>query len=223
MSEFLVREYDMRVHRLAFPQRSAATLTLVDDEDIPALDALLAAVNAVDRHRSGESRVFAPEDDYVGEHREYILAPFIHKCASRFSDGSFGILYASHELDTAIKEVVSRLTRYYEDGAAPPQETRKEHYTLRIVANDLVEVRASVVPGVDRRLYEATDYSASQSFGAHIRLTHSAVLYDSVRHSGGVCVGAFVPRICSDVQLGDLFDVVWDGARFSELKHVQHL
>src|ERR1700681_4374567 len=105
MTAIATVDYDARVHRIAFPQRSPLTETLVDAEDRSALAALLASTSVIESHRAGERRIVAPEDDYVGDHRDYVLAPFAYRAVSRFSDGSFGVLYAAESRDTALHEV----------------------------------------------------------------------------------------------------------------------
>jgi hypothetical protein len=223
MTAIVTIPYDKRVHRIAFPQRSAASATLVDDADRGELEALLRSTSVVESHRSGERRLVEPGDDYVGEHRDYVLAPFAYRSASRFSDGSFGVLYAAESRDTALYEVLTRLSRTYRDGDAPALETRKQHLTLRMVAPDLVDICRERVRDVDRAIYDPNGYGASQSFGAAIRETHPGLTYDSVRHERGICVGAFIPRIISDVRLQTPISVVWDGRRFTETKDIRPL
>jgi hypothetical protein len=211
------------VHRIAFPQRARESATLVDEADRGELEALLRTTSVIESHRAGELRLFESGDDYVGEHRDYVLAPFAYRSASRFSDGSFGVLYAAESRETALYEVLTRLSRTYRDGSAPAQETRKQHLTLRVVAPDLVDICRGRVGDVDAAIYDPNAYGASQSFGASIREVHPGLTYDSVRHEHGVCVGAFIPRIISDVRLQTPVSVVWDGEQFTETKDIHPL
>ena len=185
--------------------------------------ALLASTSVIESHRAGDRKIVAPQDDYVGDHREYVLAPFAYRSASRFSDGSFGVLYAAETRETALREILSKLSRTYLDGRAPAQETRKRHLTLRLVAANLVDICRARVPRTDAALYDPANYSAAQAFGAKIRERHPGLTYDSVRHRAGICVGAFVPRIVSDVRLQSALSVVWDGRRFIEQKDIRPL
>jgi len=223
VSGFATVAYDQRVHRVAFPQRSPLTLTLVDPNDRADLEALLASTNLVESHRAGERRIVAPEDDYVGDHRDYVLAPFAYRSATRFSDGSYGVFYAAEAFETALLEVATWLTRVYLDGSAPAQQTRKQHLTLRIVADPLADVRRRSVPDVDVAIYDANDYSAARSLGARLREQLPGVTYDSVRHPDGTCVGAFLPRIISDVRLESILELVWNGKAFVERRDVHPL
>jgi hypothetical protein len=217
MTAIVTIPYDKRVHRIAFPQRAATSATLVDEADRGELEALLRSTSVIESHRSGERRLLEPGDDYVGEHRDYVLAPFAYRSPSRFSDGTF------ESCDTALYEVLTRLSRTYRDGNAPAQETRKQHLTLRVVAPDLVDICRERVRDVDGAIYDPSGYGAWQSFGAAIREAHPGLTYDSVRHEHGVCIGAFIPRIISDVRLQAPISVVWDGRRFTETKAIRPL
>ena len=223
MSAFATTAYDKRVHRVAFPQRSPLTETLVDAGDRNDLEALLASTNLVESHRAGERRIVSLEDDYVGAHREYVLAPFAYRSETRFSDGSFGVLYAAEAFETAIAETVSWMTRIYRDSKAPPQQTRKQYLTFRVVAISLADVRRAVFPDVSAAVYDPDDYTVSRALGARIRAQLPGVIYDSVRQKGGTCAGVFVPRIVSDVRLDRIVELVWDGKAFIERKDVHPL
>jgi hypothetical protein len=223
VSGFATVAYDQRVHRVAFPQRSPLTITLVDSNDRADLEALLDSTNLVESHRAGERRIVAPEDDYVGDHRDYVLAPFAYRSATRFSDGSYGVFYAAEVFETALLEAVSWLTRVYADGGAPPQQTTKQYMTLRIVADPLADVRRRTATDVDGAIYDPNDYRAARLLGAQLRAQFPGVTYDSVRHRDGTCVGAFVPRIISDVRLESILELVWNGTAFVERKDVHPL
>ena len=223
MSAIATIAYDKRVHRIAFPQRSPLTETLVDPGDRADLEALLASTSVIESHRAGNRRIVAPEDDYVGDLREYVLAPFAYRSPSRFSNGSFGVLYAGETHETALYEVLSRLARVYLDGKAPAQETRKPHLTFRVVADDLVDVRTAYAPNINAAIYHSTDYTAAQSFGSTIRERYPGLTFDSVRHRGGICVGAFIPRIVSNARLESVLSLAWDGAQFVERKDIHPL
>ena len=223
------RDRNDRVRQARSPHRFSATLPTHRDasprpDDRAYLEALLASTSVIESHRAGNRRIVVPQDDYVGDLREHVLAPFAYRSPSRFSDGSFGVLYAGECRETALHEAISRLARVYLDGKAPPaEETRKQHLTLRVVADDLVDVRTAHASNVDAAIYDSTDYAAARSFGSTLRDRYPGLTYDSVRHRGGVCVGVFIPRIVSDVRLESILSLVWDGARFVESKDIHPL
>ena len=65
--------------------------------------------------------------------------------------------------------------------------------TVSASLHDLRGMR-DILPDV----YRADDYTASQLLGGALRAGGSSgVVYDSVRHDGGKCIGAFRPRLLS--------------------------
>jgi hypothetical protein len=56
-------------------------------------------------------------------------------------------------------------------------------------------------------LYAAADYSASQVFGEGIRRTGDGIVYDSLRHVGGVNVVAYWPRKIRNVTQRDHYEL----------------
>jgi hypothetical protein len=223
VSAFITIEYDERVHRLAYLPRADETKTLVDKHEGGELRALLALTDRSELHRSGELPLFAPANDYVGPHLEFALAPFAYLSASRFSSGNFGVFYAAHDFETAVAEAAHHMTPTYRDGDATPMRTRKQYLDARVVSEQIADVRVAYVPNVDVRLYDPQDWTAGQSFGKSIHETLDGLVSDSVRRAGGTCVGAFVPRIISDIHLQRVVEFVWDGARFAEYKETRSI
>jgi hypothetical protein len=211
----VTRPYDQRLHRVAYPQRAAETDQLGSRAD---LDALLATTNVIEQHRAGERHIVPTEDDYVGAHREYVLAPFAYRSPSRFSDGTFGVLYASESWKTSIREAAYWAALPYGDARAPAQEVRRQCLTLRIVAEALVDVRGSVCLDVDPGVYDKADYTISRRLGGELRALYAGLVYDSVRDPGGINVGAFVPRVISDARLEFEIALHWDGTQFVNFK-----
>jgi hypothetical protein len=175
----------------------------------------------VEQHRAGDRRIVASDDDYVGAHREYVLAPFAYRSATRFSDGTFGVLYASESQETSLREAAYWAQALYSDSKAPPQEVRRQYLTLRLVADPLADIRRFVSLEVDPLVYDRSSYAVSQRLGGELRSMYPGLLYDSVRHDGGTNAGAFVPRIISDVRLEYEIGLVWNGSRFSEFKPIR--
>lgn len=215
---------DSLVHRLAM--LPSAVGTLADSEDAGEVRALLKLTDPIERHRAGEdvTRIFPPEDDYVGDHRKYVLAPFAYPNASRFSDGSFGILYAAFDLDTAAAEVAHWLSKPYQDTVAPAGiQPRKMYVTMRTVA-DLSDVRTSSSSNVSSAIYDKDNYTVSRQLGLELHAArHPGLWYDSVRRNSGECIAAFLPRIISDARPQYEVEFLWNGDRFAEFKPIRPL
>jgi hypothetical protein len=212
---------DRNVERLATPLDHPAE-SLVDTHDAPEIRALLALTDKIERHRSGEAPIVPAELDYVGDYKEYIDGPFASPAESRFSDGTYGVLYAGFTLATTTKEALYWLARVFGDSRlAPGTAGRKQHLQFR-VCGKMADVRQ--VSGGITSIYKPNDYMVSRRWGAQIHANRrEGIWYDSVRHRGGDCTGVLIPRVVSNVRLLDRFEFTWDGERFTEMKTVKLL
>jgi RES domain len=215
--------FDATVHRCA-AVLSVPAESLVEPADAGKMRAALALTDPIERHRSGDLPLVPPEDDYVGDYREYVLTPFAHPIPSRFSDGSYGVLYTAGNLDTALAETIFWLHKIYAE-LPPPADTRprKIYLTMRL-CTDLADLRRlsnlESVPDV----YDPNDYTISQQFGSQLRNDgYPGVWYDSVRRSRGECNAAFIPRVISDMRPQYELEFTWDGCRFVDYKPVYTL
>lgn len=192
--------------RLAFPLRSSAAATLVDSADeVAQLDELLSFTSA------------------PAQLQNYVDRPFLFPWPSRFSDGSYGVLYSAESFQTAVREAAHHLQRLYADGNAPPMETRRVRLRLRLRSR-AEDIRRAIEPRVSREIYDPNDYAASQRFGAATRDRAEAIHYDSVRNpDGGHCAAAFTPRVVKKVETVGLAGFVWDGTNFIDTFAIEPL
>ena len=189
--------------RLAYPLRSTAVESLADDPDeLKALTALI-----------GRARGTSSDETING----YIMRPFEFPNPSRFSDGSYGILYVANSITTAVRETAHHLARIFADGNAPRQDTRKKKLAID-VAGTVRDIRITVDKDVPTEIYDPDDYRAAQSFGRNQRKKSIPGLhFDSVRNKhGGHSVGAFTPDLVKHAAIAGDVGLVWDGKRFIE-------
>ena len=190
---------------------------VADPVDLDMVIAIESLTNDRIRDEIGEVQLVSPEDRVTGPGASVILAAFTHLNpeGSRFSDGSYGVFYAAHDLDTAIAE-----TRYHRERfMRATQQTRMELdmrvYTLTL-RGQLHDIR-----GQQKRLsavYHPDNYSASQQFGKKLRGQGSwGIVYNSVRRIGGECAGVFRPRTLSNCKQGQHLCYVWDGEQISHI------
>jgi hypothetical protein len=151
-----------------------------------------------------------------GHNAEIILSPFAHPnpSGSRFSDGSFGVLYAGRTIATAIAE-----TRYHRELFL--RATAEASMVLAMRAYVLsVTGRLHDLRGLEdqyAKVYAPNDYSASQRFGKELRAAGSlGIVYDSVRHPKSQCVAGFWPRIFSHCRADRELLYFWDGKSIAE-------
>ena len=67
-------------------------------------------------------------------------------------------------------------------------------------------------------VYDPESYVSSQVLGRKLKLGGSnGIVYDSVRHVGGECVGVFRPRLVQNLRQGMHLRYAWDGTRISRV------
>ena len=190
---------------------------VADASDFEALYALEALSNERSRQDLGQIDRVPREQRIYGPGSGPIMAAFTHVnvLGSRFSDGSFGMFYAAHERATALAETRHHQGRFLAATSEGPMHLPMRLYTLAIDAR-LHDLRA---PGaVPDAVYDPDDYAAARAWGAALRAAGSAgLVYRSVRHASGQCVGLFSPRGASHcVHLAYLL-YAWDGQAFSDV------
>jgi hypothetical protein len=191
--------------------------------DLDAVQAIESAYNPRLRDSVGDLSLVPPDERIVGPGTGYIMAAFTHvsPAGSRFSNGTYGVFYAAQREATAIAE-----TRFHrEQFMRATREARAEldmrvlTVTVRASLHDLRGMR-SIMPGV----YSTTDYTASQLLGGALRAGGSnGVVYDSVRHDGGRCVGVFRPTLLSLCREARHLRYIWDGARVTDVLEIRRV
>jgi RES domain len=195
------------------------TVSLYDDiadpADLEVVFAIEALTNPRIRDQLGQLQLVPPEERLSGTGSTPIMAAFTHlnPQGSRFSDGSYGVYYAAHDLDTAVAEVSHHRALFLSRTAEAPIDI-----DLRLIAaplaaplHDLRKLRGSA-PAV----YDPVDYGAGQSLGRRLREAGSwGVLYHSVRRRGGLCAGLFRPRALQSAKEAAHIALHWDGARIT--------
>jgi hypothetical protein len=180
-------------------------------EDLEVVLAAESLTNDRLRDELGQIQLVPPEERVSGPGTTPIMAAFTHLNpeGSRFSDGTYGVYYAAHELETGIAESAHHRARFLARTQEAPGEVDMRAYLADISA-ELVDVRdwGRRKPDIMNR----DDYKASQAF-ARARRAEGAggIVYDSVRRDGGECVAIFRPRLVSPTRQGPHIAFVWDG------------
>lgn len=190
---------------------------LASPEDWDALAELESLTNDRLRDAVGEISLVPQDERVCGAGSTTIMAAFTHPGVSRFSDGSYGVYYAALDLRTAIAESVHSRSRFYADSREPMTnvEMRAHYGTVKGPLHDL--------RGGWPQVHHPGDLSDAQALAQRLRRAGSyGVIYDSVRHPRGTCIGVFRPSIlknkCSQGHTwqGPLFTYHWDGCRVSK-------
>lgn len=139
------------------------------------------------------ARLARAEWVYGSTNASIVMASFLHAAPTglRFTGPELGAWYASEAINTAIIEVSHHLRREAHRSGVP--EMRSQYRTFSATLDGAYEdIRG--LQATRPALYAANDYSAGQLFGEDIRRTGDGIVYDSVRHVGGVNVVAYRPR-----------------------------
>lgn len=143
----------------------------------------------------------------------YLMAPFTHVSRdrpSRFTNGSYGVLYAAKRFETALMETMHHHTRFMaRTQEAPGWTSQFRELVLDVDATvyDLRVADPAFAPALD-----PDDYRESQALGAALRAAGSnGIVYPSQRDAGGQCIGLFYPDCAGNVVQGRHLDYHWNG------------
>lgn len=151
----------------------------------------------------------------------YAVAPFVHlnPAGSRFSDGSYGVLYIAQDINTALAEASHHQSRYWQkvDGLAFDRILLRG---LRCTFDEGKVLQAGAMPNVEALLVP-DDYTAARAVGKQVRDDgYPGIYYASVRHPGGTCWGLFTPRDVQSIIQTSHYEMIWDGRRIASTSRV---
>ena len=204
----------------------AALAELVDDPaDLDVLLELRAPADAVARDALGALRMIPVADRYGGPHAAVVMGPFLQPGPSRFSPGTFGVLYAADSTDVAVRESAYHAARYLAASNAPAGRIPRVALTLQVDDTNVTDVRAG--SGGDVAIYDPdpANYGGAQRLGLELRKRGvDGVWYDSVRAPGGTCYGIFRPAAVARVDdVSQEVALVWDGVRIESYELVRSI
>jgi hypothetical protein len=155
-----------------------------------------------------------PEQRRVaGPGASYLMAPFTHVSPdrpSRFSNGTFGVLYAGNSFEVALFETIHRHGRFMARTNEPAGWTSQFREIVLDIHAQLHDLRSSTADQLG--LLRPDNYETSQALGSQLRATGSnGVVYPSVRYPGGECVGVFYPDCAANPIQGRHLDYHWNG------------
>jgi RES domain-containing protein len=188
---------------------------VADPADLDVVFAIEALTNPRIRDQIGQLQLVPPDERVSGAGSTMVMAAFTHLNpeGSRFSDGSYGVYYAAHALETAIAEVSHHRALFLARTAEPALDVdmRVIAATVDAELHDLAALGKRAAPWLD-----PDDYAAPQALGKQLREAGSwGVLFPSVRHAGGSCVGIFRPKALRQARSGAHIALHWDGQRIT--------
>lgn len=183
-------------------------------EDWDAIANLEMLTNPRLRQEWGEISLVPVERRVSGPGASWVMAAFTHlnPAGSRFTDGSYGVYYASKEIETAIAETVYHMELFY---TSTSDEPHREDMRVLLGAIDatLHDIRDG---STWESAYHPTDYGNSQTLALALRARGSdGIVYNSVRRSDGENIAAFWPDVVSIPIQGDPLAYEWNGRTIS--------
>ncbi len=142
----------------------------------------------------------------------YATAPFTHvnPTGSRFSDGSYGVLYLASTMDTALAEVRYHQDRYWSNVVGLSYD-RFVFRGLSCQFNEAGMLDATIVPMADP-IYDPNDYSHARRLGRQVKSAGNPGLrYRSVRNEGQLCWALITPKPVASIIQTAHFEMIWNG------------
>jgi hypothetical protein len=184
--------------------------SLVDPDLMDALFHVESLTNDRLREQVGDIALVAEQDRVTGQGSTPVMSAFTHiGVASRFTDGSYGVYYASESLRTAIAETCFHRERFLAYTDEEPGEL-----DVRAYIGEILKPLHDIRRGYDElHNPDIEQYPTAQEFGRRLRdLASWGLVYRSVRAPGGECIAALRPPAVSIPRQGPHLSYVWDGA-----------
>ncbi|CAN7550292.1 RES family NAD+ phosphorylase [Rhizobium sp. LjRoot254] len=203
----------MRIIRSLFPP-----IDLFEDIADPADWPLLIAAEQKTNPRLMESignLDLVPADRRVsGPGSSYLMAPFTHASPdrpSRFSGGSFGVLYIADDFETTLFETIHHHALFMARTGELQGWTSQFREIVMDVEAKLHDIRSEAAFST---ALDPADYSESQALGQRLKdMDSEGIIYPSIRKAGSECVALFYPDLAGNVSQGRHLDYHWDGQR----------
>ena len=149
-----------------------------------------------------------------GDGPGYLMAPFTHVSPdrpTRFSNGTFGVLYLGETFETALAETIHHDEKFMlrtHEPAGWTSQFRELVLDAKLTAHDLTGSDAYA------EALAPDDYTEAQRLGAALKGGGSdGVLYPSVRNPGNRCLGLFYPDLAGPPAQGRHLDYHWNVGR----------
>ncbi len=195
---------------------------VADAAEFDALFALQALTNPRLRNEVGALHLLPREDIPFGiQGCSYATAPFTHvnPNGSRFSDGSYGVLYIADTITTAITEVKYHQQHYW----SHIEGLHYDRFVFRALKCDFEAKQFVDLMKRDNTdpIYNKNDYSHSHTIGAQAKKAgHLGLQYHSVRELGASCWGLLSPQIVTRIQQTQHYEMIWNGESVSSVNQI---
>ncbi|MBC2886382.1 RES family NAD+ phosphorylase [Ochrobactrum sp. CM-21-5] len=150
-----------------------------------------------------------PEEEWVfgRPNSSIVMATFLHVAPGgmRFNGAKLGAWYAAARLTTSVMEVAHHMRR---ETVATQQDSLSRIFRVYTAKLDgeFINIRGEQTSM--KAVYDPANYGTSQKFGEDMRGAGEAgILFDSLRHEGGINAVAFRPSRILDVTQSDHYEI----------------
>ena len=204
----------VRIIRSTFPPIDLFE-DIADPADWPLLISAEQKTNPRIMATIGNLDLVPVERRVSGNGASYLMAPFTHVSTdrpSRFTDGRYGVLYVGNVFETALFETIHHHARFMARTAEAPGWTSQFREIILSVNADLHDLRGT--EAVNHPALDPDSYETSRGLAMALKVAGSnGLVYPSIRHPDGECVGLFYPDCASEPVQGRHLDYHWDGER----------
>jgi RES domain-containing protein len=193
---------------------------IADPADLEALFAIEALTNPRLREEADVLKLVPKGRRISGPGSTPVMAAFTHlnPQGSRFSDGSWGVFYAAHDIATAVEETVYHREQFLAATAEAACDLEMRCYRTS-VDSKLYDIRGGWASA-----HDPDSYVASVALARELRaLDANGIVYDSARHHGGECIAAFYPDVVAPCVQAQHLIYRWDGQRITQVLEVSEL
>jgi hypothetical protein len=188
---------------------------IADPEDWPLLIAAEQKTNPRLMETLGALDLVPVGRRVAGPGASYLMAPFTHVSsdrASRFTNGTFGVLYVAERFETALLETMHHHGMFMKRTNQAPGWTSQFRELVMEVDAVLHDLRGN--SQAFEPVLHPDSHSESQKLGASLRAAKSdGIVYPSRRDTAGQCVGLFYPDLARNPIQARHLDYHWDGTR----------
>jgi len=187
---------------------------LVNPNQMEEIFYLESLTNERLREEAGDISLVLPEDRICGEGSSVVMAAFTHiGKPSRFTDGSFGVYYASKTLETSVFETV-----FWREKFLSATKEEPGHIDMRVYIGKILKPLYDIREEIYQHFHHPEDYSFSQKFSIQLKEQNAfGILYNSVRDKGGECIAALRPPAISIPKQTKHLAYVWNGIKITEV------
>jgi len=191
---------------------------VADPDEFDAIYAIQAKTNPRIQDEIGKLNLIATNEIPFGiDGVNYVTAPFTHANpdGSRFSDGTFGMLYVADKMDAAIAETRHHQEKIFNNIAGL-------HFDSITMRGIVVTLSGKVVDCTSNKvIHDPNDYSPSRALGSQLRKDGElGIKYKAVRLSNAICWGLFSPRTVHSAIQSKHYEFIYDGATIAHVREI---